>query len=31
MFKRNPPEQDLFPLEVITPENVDSYLGSGIH
>jgi LacI family transcriptional regulator len=31
MFKRNVPERDLFPLEVITIENVDSYLGSGIH
>jgi LacI family transcriptional regulator len=31
MFKRNVPERDLFPLEVITTENVDSYLGSGIH
>lgn len=31
MFKRNAPETDLFPLEVITIENVDSYLGSGIH
>ncbi len=31
MFKRTPPERELFPLEVITPENVNSYLGSGIH
>jgi LacI family transcriptional regulator len=31
MFKRNAPKTDLFPLEVITPQNVDSYLGSGIH
>lgn len=31
MFKRNAPETDLFPLEVITTENVNSYLGSGIH
>jgi len=31
MFKRNAPVQDLFPLEVITVENLDSYLGSGIH
>jgi LacI family transcriptional regulator len=31
MFKRDVPETDLFPLEVITLENVDSYLGSGIH
>jgi LacI family transcriptional regulator len=31
MFKRNAPKKELFPLEVITRENVDSYLGSGIH
>jgi LacI family transcriptional regulator len=31
MFKRIAPKTDLFPLEVITPENVNSYLGSGIH
>jgi LacI family transcriptional regulator len=31
MFKRAAPAKDLFPLEVITIENVDSYLGSGIH
>jgi LacI family transcriptional regulator len=31
MFKRDAPQTDLFPLEVITLENVDSYLGSGIH
>ncbi|HLT74059.1 MAG TPA: substrate-binding domain-containing protein [Ohtaekwangia sp.] len=31
MFKRTPPERELFPLEVITPENLNSYLGSGIH
>lgn len=31
MFKRNAPVTDLFPLEVITLENVNSYLGSGIH
>jgi LacI family transcriptional regulator len=31
MFKRTAPKKDLFPLEVITIENVDSYLGSGIH
>jgi LacI family transcriptional regulator len=31
MFKRNPPSTDLFPLEVITLENLKSYLGSGIH
>lgn len=31
MFKRTAPERELFPLEVITLENVNSYLGSGIH
>lgn len=31
MFKRNAPPTDLFPLEVITTENLNSYLGSGIH
>jgi LacI family transcriptional regulator len=31
MFKRNAPKTDLFPLEVITVENLSSYLGSGIH
>lgn len=31
MFKRAAPERELFPLEVITLENVNSYLGSGIH
>jgi LacI family transcriptional regulator len=31
MFKRNAPTMDLFPLEIITQQNVDSYLGSGIH
>jgi LacI family transcriptional regulator len=31
MFKRTPPTTDLFPLEVITTENLKSYLGSGIH
>lgn len=31
MFKRKPPVTDLFPLEIITYENVNSYLGSGIH
>ena len=30
VFKKAPPEMDLFPLEVITQENVDSYLTSGI-
>jgi LacI family transcriptional regulator len=31
MFKRDAPATDLFPLEVITTENLNSYLGSGIH
>lgn len=31
MFKKDTPETDLFPLEVISQQNVESYLGSGIH
>jgi LacI family transcriptional regulator len=31
MFKKTAPLMDLFPLEIITQQNVDSYLGSGIH
>lgn len=31
IFKKSAPERDLFPLEVITQQNVDSYLNSGIH
>lgn len=31
MFKKSPPANDLFPLEVITQQNVASYLSSGIH
>src|SRR5690606_3046599 len=31
IFKKTAPEKDLFPLEVITQQNVDSYLNSGIH
>lgn len=31
IFKKNAPQLDLFPLEVITQQNVDSYLNSGIH
>lgn len=31
MFKKGTPSTDLFPLEVITQQNVESYLGSGIH
>ncbi|MEX2232963.1 MAG: substrate-binding domain-containing protein [Cyclobacteriaceae bacterium] len=31
IFKKQAPERDLFPLEVITQQNLDSYLHSGIH
>ncbi len=31
MFKEKAPDLDLFPLEVITQQNLDSYLSSGIH
>jgi LacI family transcriptional regulator len=31
IFKKEAPERDLFPLEVITQQNLDSYLKSGIH
>jgi LacI family transcriptional regulator len=31
LFKKAAPEKDLFPLEVITQQNVDSYLNSRIH
>lgn len=31
MFKKNPPPMDLFPLEIITPANVNSYIQSGFH
>ncbi len=31
IFKKAAPERDLFPLEVITQQNIDSYLGSRIH
>jgi LacI family transcriptional regulator len=31
MFKEKAPDLDLFPLEVITKQNLDSYLSSGIH
>ena len=31
MFKEKAPVLDLFPLEVITQQNLDSYLSSGIH
>lgn len=31
LFKKNIPCTELFPLEVITQQNVDSYISSGIH
>lgn len=31
LLKKAAPEKELFPLEVITQQNVDSYLNSGIH
>jgi len=31
LFKKEIPRTELFPLEVITQENVDSYIASGIH
>jgi len=31
MFKKSTPGTELFPLEIITQQNVESYLGSGIH
>jgi LacI family transcriptional regulator len=31
MFKKSTPGTELFPLEIISQQNVDSYLGSGIH
>ena len=31
LFKKSPPPLELFPLEVITKENLASYQGSGIH
>ena len=31
IFKEKTPDLDLFPLEVITQQNLDSYLSSGIH
>ena len=31
LFKKEVPRTELFPLEVITQQNVDSYIGSGIH
>ncbi|HEX8041853.1 MAG TPA: LacI family DNA-binding transcriptional regulator [Chryseosolibacter sp.] len=31
ILKRTPPDSDLLPLEIISPENIHSYLQSGIH
>lgn len=31
MFKKSTPQQELFPLEVITEQNLGSYLNSGLH
>ncbi len=31
MFKKSIPQQELFPLEVITEQNLSSYLNSGLH
>lgn len=31
MFKKSSPQQELFPLEVITEQNLGSYLNSGLH
>ena len=31
VFRKKAPDLELFPLEVITQQNVDSYLKSGIH
>jgi LacI family transcriptional regulator len=31
MFKKATPQQELFPLEVITEQNLSSYLNSGLH
>jgi LacI family transcriptional regulator len=31
LFKEKTPDLDLFPLQVITKQNLDSYLSSGIH
>jgi LacI family transcriptional regulator len=30
ILKKSPPERDLLPLEIISPENVDSYLNSAV-
>jgi LacI family transcriptional regulator len=31
MFKKSTPQEELFPLEVITEQNLGSYLNSGLH
>jgi LacI family transcriptional regulator len=31
LFKKQPPATDLFPLEIITRENLKSYLYAGLH
>ncbi|MEO5601683.1 MAG: substrate-binding domain-containing protein [Cyclobacteriaceae bacterium] len=31
LFKKKAPDMDLFPLEVITQQNLESYLSSGLH
>jgi LacI family transcriptional regulator, galactose operon repressor len=31
LFRKHAPPLSLFPLEVITPQNLDSYLNSGLH
>lgn len=31
ILKKPAPAQDLLPLEIISPENIDSYLNSGVH
>lgn len=31
LFKKQPPVTDLFPLEIVTKENIDSFLNASIH
>jgi len=31
LFKKRPPVTDLFPLEIVTKENIDSFLNASIH
>ncbi|WP_224996300.1 substrate-binding domain-containing protein [Cesiribacter sp. SM1] len=31
LLKKEPPAMDLFPLEIITPQNLDSYLNARLH